>query len=191
MNDQNNNYEENKDVEISPEDTVEDDEEKSSGLGRKIIITIIVIALLVIGAYYLAGSSSNKSENNIDQNEESLDQEINEESNKEIMSSLITVNDQLAGDSVLVSSVTLPVSGWVAIEDNLNGERGNTLGAVWLPSGSHSNQAIELLRSTISGSEYFVVLRSDPSGDHVFNRQEDPEILNESGEIIITGFKVN
>ena len=194
MNDKNSFNEENNEnkgshEEVHIEEMMDDDEEKGSGIGRKIIITIIVIALLVIGAYYLTGTTEDTNNvKEVDQ-EEMTDDKEEGDSNTIIdpvpSNSSITVNNQIAGSSVTISSITLDRSAWVSVEEDNDGERGNILGALWLPAGTHSSQSIELLRSTESGSLYHIVLRGD-DGDKRFDYIVDTELQSDGENITAT-----
>lgn len=80
-------------------------------------------------------------------------------------SGAVSVNDQPAGTSVMVESVTVPPPGvWVAVREVNDGSLGNVLGAARV-SGPRSAVLIPLLRSTEPGHRYAVELyRDDGSG---------------------------
>jgi hypothetical protein len=92
----------------------------------------------------------------------------------------IALGAVVAGAEVKVQSVTLPVSGWVAIHDYRAGAAnsiGNVLGAAWFPAGIHENISVELLRATVAGQKYFAVLHAD-DGDKIFEIKADPILLS-------------
>ena len=80
-------------------------------------------------------------------------------------SGAVSVNDQPAGTSVVVESVTVPPPGvWVAVREVNDGSLGNVLGAARV-SGPRSAVSIPLLRTTEPGRRYAVELyRDDGSG---------------------------
>lgn len=94
------------------------------------------------------------------------------------VSAKVTVSDQTAGNSVqvLVGGVTEPV--WVAVREVTNGKLGNILGAQKVFIGQ-STADVELLRSTVAGNVYRVVVYKDV-GTPAFNYRED--ILVEGAE---------
>lgn len=87
-------------------------------------------------------------------------------------SSALPIDDQPAGEMVVVSSVTFGSAGWVAVHDGVTGTPGNTIGATWLPKGTHTNVNVELVRPMIAGNQYFLILHSD-DGDKKYNSKID------------------
>jgi hypothetical protein len=85
----------------------------------------------------------------------------------------VAVSNQPAGVSVLVDSVTVPPPGvWVAVQDvNEDGTLGNVLGAA-LVGHPESNVSVALLRNTLPGQKYAVVLYRD-DGDGQFELGSD------------------
>ncbi|MDO8556981.1 MAG: hypothetical protein Q7R98_00770 [Candidatus Jorgensenbacteria bacterium] len=98
----------------------------------------------------------------------------------------IVVDNQSAGDSVVIQSVSFENPGWVAIHEERDGVVGNTLGAGWFPAGTSSG-VIELLRGTVSGGTYYAVLHGD-NGDKLYNYTTDKPITDASGSAIMTKF---
>lgn len=101
----------------------------------------------------------------------------------------ITVGDQKAGESVLVSLVSTDAPAWLALRENNNGLVGNILGARRVDVGTTGNVDIPLLRSTQAGKSYFVVLFKD-NGDKVFDFKTDPP-MTADGTLISKMFAVN
>lgn len=101
----------------------------------------------------------------------------------------ITVGDQKAGESVLVSLVSTDASAWLALRENNNGLVGNILGARRIDVGTTGNVEIPLLRSTQAGKSYFIVLFKD-NGDKVFDFKTDAP-MTADGTLISKVFSVN
>lgn len=78
----------------------------------------------------------------------------------------ISVDNQVAGLSVLVRSVTLTEPSWLAVSEPVEGGV-RILGAKLVDVGTTMNVKIDLLRGTLAGKSYMVVVRAD-NGDHVF-----------------------
>ena len=81
-----------------------------------------------------------------------------------LKSGAISVNNQPAGDTVAIESVTVPPPGvWVAVREVSGDELGNVLGAVRV-SNPKSNLTVPLLRSTEPDRTYAVELYRDDDG---------------------------
>lgn len=107
---------------------------------------------------------------------------LSEESNSAVM-----VKDQAAGASVSVGSVEADASTWVVVREDKNGVLGNILGATRIDAGNSSNVAVSLLRSTVAGQTYQVVLFKD-DGDRKFDHKIDVP-LTSGGILIAQSFK--
>ena len=104
-------------------------------------------------------------------------------------SGAVSVSDQVAGDSVSITSVTVPPPGvWVSVRD-LNGDSlGNVLGAVRV-HGPVSNVVVPLLRPTVAGRTYAVQLYRD-DGDSQFDHNVDSVYVDfDTGQPVTVLFK--
>ncbi len=105
------------------------------------------------------------------------------------MSRMLHANSQAAGSSVTVETREMPDADvWVAVQEMRSGELSNVLGAAKvLP-----NQAwvtVPLLRDTVSGATYAVVLYRD-DGDKAFDLYKDSIYVDfDSGERVVSLFK--
>jgi hypothetical protein len=87
-------------------------------------------------------------------------------------SGAVAVSDQKAGNSVLIDSVTVPPPGvWIAVREMSGTDLGNVLGAV-RARGPLSDISVPLLRATLPGQTYAVMLYRD-DGDGVFDANQD------------------
>ncbi|MCI0619832.1 hypothetical protein L0Y40_02235 [Candidatus Wolfebacteria bacterium] len=84
---------------------------------------------------------------------------------------VVLVKDQPAGESVFLSRVGLSVPGWVAIQEDSDGEPGNILGAQRFDAGVYQG-TVKLLRQTEVGERYHATLWRD-NGDKLFNFETD------------------
>ncbi len=96
----------------------------------------------------------------------------------------VTVADQTAGMSVVVSKVTLSEGAWVVVREDTGGAMGNILGARWLPAGMANDVSVELLRGTEAKKNYFVALYAD-NGDKKFDKATDLPIA--TGGKVVSG----
>ncbi len=84
----------------------------------------------------------------------------------------VTVKDQEAGSKVVIDSVEAKETLWVAVREEKDGKLGNILGARKAFAGKGENVSVELLRPTVSGGTYRVVVYRDV-GASDFNYKED------------------
>ncbi len=108
-----------------------------------------------------------------------------------VSSGLLTVHDQDAGNAAVVDTVSVPAPGvWVAIVELHGNDLGNILGVAGT-AGSESNVAVHLLRNTLPGQTYAVVLYRD-DGDGVFDLHADSVYVDyDSGQRVIALFHTN
>jgi len=163
--------------------------------GNRVIAGVVVV-LIVIGAWYLGTSlkPTSGTSTTIDTSTtgSSVDGSYNTGANTgttgtgtmsdtgtvKVSGEAITVSDQPAGSYVMVSSVTLPQMGWVAVRDS----SGHTLGAARFDAGTYSAVQVPLLRNTTSGEHYQVLLYVD-DGDKVFDLHKDTLVMNSDGSV--------
>lgn len=98
-------------------------------------------------------------------------------------STTLTVLDQVAGNQVRLQELDATEVMWVAVREEKNGTIGNILGASKVFVGSDQNVTVELLRPTVSGNTYRVVLYRDV-GALDFNHKEDVLISDREGRFI-------
>jgi len=104
-------------------------------------------------------------------------------------SDVLAVHDQSAGSTVVVDSVQVPAPGvWVAVEELRDGNLGNILGAARV-TGPATGVSVSLLRATVPGSTYAVVLYRD-NGDGEFDATSDSIYVDfNTGERVVALFK--
>jgi len=103
----------------------------------------------------------------------------------------VAVDTQPPAQSVRVSLVVLGKDGWVAIHENDSGQaRKTAFGAQWLPSGTHRDTTVELLRPTVEGKSYFAVIHDD-NGDKKYSSNDDIPRKDSLGNAIMMEFRVN
>jgi len=90
----------------------------------------------------------------------------------------VSVSNQLAGETVSLSSVTFSETGWVAVRD----DRGWTLGAKRFEAGTHGDAVITLLRGTEAGQRYQVLLYVD-DGDRLFDVKKEILVTRSDGSV--------
>lgn len=99
----------------------------------------------------------------------------------------VSVSSQMAGDSVVVQSLTVNQPSWAVVYEDYSGQPGNALGALRLVSGSHSNFSIPLLRNTVPSMTYHVVVHMD-NGDRVFNLADDFPVRDQNSAPVMATF---
>lgn len=92
----------------------------------------------------------------------------------------VIVHNQPAGASVAISQVDLKNGGWVAIQEDTNGQPGVILGAAYFDAGQTLNGIVPLLRPTTASTSYLAVIHTDDgTKPRTFNYHTDT-ILNDS-----------
>lgn len=98
----------------------------------------------------------------------------------------ISVSNQAAANTAIVSLVSSDAPAWLAVREYNNGIAGNILGAKRIDLGTTANVAIPLLRPTETGKLYYVVLFKD-NGDRVFDFKTDAPMTT-NGSLISQTF---
>jgi len=151
----------------------EQNQNKSSSSYNSIVIIAVII--IVIGAFFFFGkgdavkTTSENGEN---------------ETGSEVMSGLFSVLDQSAGGTVSLSSLKLSELVWVAIYEDVDGTRGNILGAGRFRP-EHTEGVVKLLRNTEVGRTYYAVIHKD-DGDAIFDHKTDLPFLEAGSEVVKT-----
>lgn len=95
----------------------------------------------------------------------------------------VSTSDQKAGSKVTVDTVTVTKPTWIAIR------RSNdwTIGVQLVQPGTHQNVVVNLVRPTIAGDKYSVVLMAD-NGDGVFDLHKETLLMNADGSRVSVAF---
>ena len=161
------------------------------------IIAAIVLVLLLIGAWYLghttvvsemAGNDDTSGYSSSTAQTSTTGSTTNAKPSASVpttqaIGDAVEVANQPAGMAVSVSSVTLGDTGWVAVR----GSDGRILGAGRFDAGTSKNVVVDLLRGTISGQRYQVLLYVD-DGDKQFDFHKDTLVTNSDGSVAGTTF---
>jgi len=107
-----------------------------------------------------------------------------------VSSGTVSVNNQSAGNSVIVESVTVPPPGvWVAVQETHGNQLGNVLGATRV-HGPLSNVVVNLLRNTQPNRNYAIVLYRDGGDGGIFDLKVDSVYVDfDSGERVVVPFR--
>jgi len=173
---------------------------QSSYTKGNLLIAFLMGIVIGAGGYYLVGNSDSLKltrKKDADTEKEAKQDVIKKGDNgsganvvvvdkKVSLGSSVVVNNQPAGLRVVIDSVTLDSSGWVAIHEDIEGELGNILGAQRFDAGTYKG-LVDLLRNTVEGGVYYAVLYTD-DGDSMFDHKKDALMANESGEAIKSKF---
>lgn len=91
----------------------------------------------------------------------------------------LVVEDQPAGSSVAISSLSIARPTWVVVYVSREGRPGNALGARLFFAGDKEGR-VGLLRDTQAGARYFVGLSVD-NGDRAFSLSKDLPLADADG----------
>ena len=160
------------------------DEDKAGN--SKIVGSFIAGFIIGIGIMFLIGDrvpslNGNGGDDNV--NGSGVGSTLMSENNS------IAVLDQLPGERVLLSGVSLENDGWVVIHEEVNGALGNALGAQRFDAGVREKGYVKLLRNTEANQTYHALLYDD-NGDKEFNLEDDRPLRDSLGEFIESVFKV-
>ena len=100
---------------------------------------------------------------------------------------MVTVEGQDAGNMIFISLVSLSRGAWVAIHEDTGGEPGNILGARYFLGGKTAG-TVELLRGTLPGNVYYVIVHED-DGDREFDFRNDAPLQDPFGNYIMAEFR--
>ena len=149
------------------------------------IVIGVVAAVVILGGWWVMTSApSTSSENEGDASGEemtddnSVPVDVSSGPSTTSDSESVSVSNQAAGTSVVLSSVTFSETGWVAVRD----DRGWTLGAKRFDAGTQSNIAVTLLRATEAGQRYQVLLYID-DGDRAFDVKKEILVTRSDGSV--------
>ena len=100
----------------------------------------------------------------------------------------LSVKDQMPGSKVIVEHVEIHESGWVVVHEIEGGHVLNALGATRMNTGIHKDIVVDLLRNTVPGGSYAVILYSD-NGNKEFEIRGDLPIIDTAGDPVMQSFK--
>ncbi len=172
-------------------------EQKSflSGLtGISKISILIFIVVIVFGVFIILKEDDGfmTDEEEVLQEEASQEETAGEETLNESLNDSLKVLDQEAGDSVLISEMSLTDNRWVVIHEDMNGEPGNILGAR-LFTKENTTGEVQLLRGTGEGKLYhailYIVAERERNQDRLFDTDRDLPLVKEGGDIRIASFR--
>lgn len=94
--------------------------------------------------------------------------------------SSLKVEDQVAGAAVQIANISAREIIWVAVREEKDGKVGNILGAQKVFVGDNQKATVDLLRPTVAGGAYRVVVYRD-TGSPAFNYREDVLVTGVEG----------
>ena len=165
--------------------------------GSNQLVAIAVIIALIAGAWYVGrkqalnslaeGTASPAASDVSEELSASGDSGAGEEegtSSGSAESASVNVADQPAGTEITVSSLALSNMGWVGVRD----ADGRVLGAGRFEAGNFKDVTVPLLRTTVAGDSYQVLLYVD-DGDRVFDLHKDILITDTNDSVGGTTFR--
>lgn len=157
---------------------------KGSGYSKVVLSFVVGIVLGSVGTWAILGNTA-LSPTLIFNSSELLEGSGTKDATS---AEYIIVENQLAGDRVLVKEIALSASTWAVVHEDVKGVPGNALGAQRFDRGIHSG-TIDLLRSTNFDQNYYVLLYRD-DGDREFNLETDSLVVDGDNDPIKGTFQV-
>jgi hypothetical protein len=148
----------------------------------RLAISFVIGLLVGLGGYWLWANRTPATSG-----PQVLDNEMATTTEDMQNTSVLSVSDQAAGSVVVIDSLTLKAPGWVAIHDDVNGMPGKILGARLFDKGTTKGE-IELLRKTVPGTSYIVMVHGS-DGDTTFSSKTDKPLTDDKGEMVTVTFK--
>lgn len=158
---------------------------EKSRYNNYIVVIVIIFILLVI--FFARGGNLND-EATIDKIDTSSNEELNkkDENIKKLETSIsITVLDQSAGFDVKISSISIPKILWLAVYEDVDGNRGNILGARRVHIADKTT-TVKLSRQTEPGRRYYVVLHRDDGNSSFDFKTTDTPFIEAGNEVVKT-----
>jgi hypothetical protein len=97
------------------------------------------------------------------------------------------VTTQAAGNEVVIAQLGLKEKAWVVIHEDSRGRPANILGARRFDAGEHIAASVKLLRNTLAGGVYYVMIHAD-NGDATFEPLKEVALTSESGSPLMERF---
>ncbi|OGY59320.1 MAG: hypothetical protein A3I31_02275 [Candidatus Colwellbacteria bacterium RIFCSPLOWO2_02_FULL_44_20b] len=153
---------------------------------------VVIIAIIAFLVGLLIGNISRDRSMDLTDDTVSGGEEIvqngNELTEGESAANVIVVNDQPAGNKIVVASVTLEEDSWIAIQEDRDGSLGNILGARLFAAGTNAGE-VRLMRSTAVGGMYYAVIRPDDGNPDDFDfRGVDAPLQDAEGNVVMAKF---
>jgi len=169
-----------------------------SGCGGKVFLATLLALLVGFGGgwYWFGGSK----EEPLSEEEAFFEEEVgnrNEDAGASFLppaslpgasiKNAVSAGDQPAGNVVGFATATLEEGSWVVVHEDMGGQPGKILGARRFAAGTHVGGIVELLRPTIKGGGYYVMLHQD-NGDKQFDHVTDLPIRDAGGSPVMKKF---
>ena len=170
---------------MSDQKFLKEGSEEKKGYNNYIIVTIILVILLVI---FFAGRD--RVEEAIEEDNTPNEGEVNNNGTPIVVNTTLTVLDQAAGFDVKVGSINISQPLWVVVYEDIEGIRGNILGARRVHP-EETETTVKLLRETEPGKTYHVVLHRDDGDDTFDFKTTDTPFIEGGVEITETFNTIN
>ncbi len=147
--------------------------------------TVIMTLVIGLAGGYLIGVQSNFSFKKVSPENAVAERSENGEA---AFVHAVFVQEQIAGNIVVIEKVILEETGWVAIHEDEGGKPGKVLGAQLFDAGAWGGEVI-LLRATVPGKIYYAIVHRD-NGDRTFDLKLDVP-LSASNGLVMSQFKTS
>jgi hypothetical protein len=144
---------------------------------ERAIYTVLVIALLVVAFYFLQGNKVSAP---------AINEATNTASSTVVSTSdYIAVDNQTAGNKVIIKTLALPSTSWVAVHEIKDGVTSAILGAGRFRPENASGEVELVVRNTEAGKTYQAVVHTD-DGDDTFSYKTDVPFVVDGKEVMAT-----
>ncbi len=151
----------------------------------RLVISFVVGLIVGVGGYWLINHSQTSDDMMMSDTNDTASTTLSTDVSSD--TSTVVVKDQAAGNHVDISELNLTGPSWVAIHDDVDGQPGRILGAGLFDKGTASG-TIDLLRNTVIGKSYIVVVHTDDGDYKHFVPATDKPLLDSAGKMVMTSF---
>lgn len=177
-------------------------ENNSSQENFRYVVIAVIAFVLGFGAAWLSFKNQNSDALVVENNKTEVEigeKDASENSGEKKVAKVpvgvvgLEVLDQAPGKTVFVKDLKADIPVWVVIVENINGIKGNILGAGLFNVGDNAG-VVELLRGTVEGGNYYAVLHIEDSNleqNRTFDLAKDVPLVDSKGNLAEVIFKTS
>ena len=161
-------------------------------MNSKTVLGLIILLIIFAGGYLLLnqnyGPPSSKTTESFPSPTSSLKKPLQEEEN--LSEASISVKDQQAENSIIISQALLPQPGYIVIHEDKDGKPGPVIGTSELLQDNIEQLEINLTRPANPGEVLYAMLhKDDGDGQYEFPGDDTP-LKDNAGNVVVSKFAI-